>query len=67
VFEVDPTGTVRVVPVHLGIETAREIEIRSGDLSEGDNVVAGSRAGLKAGSKVRAKVIALQADSTPKL
>ncbi len=47
VFTVQPSGRIEVVPVGLGIETARRIEIRSGDLKEGDNVVVGSRSGLQ--------------------
>jgi RND family efflux transporter MFP subunit len=66
VFAVDSSGTIQIVPVHLGIENAQRIEIRSGDLKEGDNVIVGSRAGLKAGSKVEPKVINLAADSMPK-
>lgn len=66
VFAVEPNGTVQIVPVALGIETARQIEIRSGNLKDGDRVVVGSRAGLKQGSKVRAKVISLQGDSPAK-
>jgi len=63
VYIVDPSGTIQIVPVRLGIENAQRIEIRSGDLKEGDNIVVGSRAGLRAGSKVQAKVINLDADS----
>jgi RND family efflux transporter MFP subunit len=66
VFTVQSDGTVRIVPVALGIETARAIEIRSGALKDGDRVVVGSRAGLKEGSKVQAKVITLQNDSGAK-
>jgi RND family efflux transporter MFP subunit len=66
VFAVAPTGTIRIIPVGLGIETAREIEIRSGDLKDGDRVVVGSRAGLKNGSNVRSKTITLQSDSGSK-
>jgi len=62
VFAVEPSGTVQIVSVALGIETARSIEIRSGNLKDGDRVVVGSRAGLKEGSKVRAKVISPQGD-----
>ena len=47
VFTVQPSGTIQIVPVRLGIETARQIEIRSGDLKEGDDVVVGSRSGLE--------------------
>jgi RND family efflux transporter MFP subunit len=66
VYTVQPQGTIQIVPVGLGIENARSIEIRSGSLKEGDNVVVGSRAGLKDGNKVQPKVITLAADSTPK-
>jgi RND family efflux transporter MFP subunit len=66
VYTVDSSGIIQIVPVHLGIENAQRIEIRSGDLKEGDNVVVGSRAGLRAGSKVEPKVISLAADAMPK-
>lgn len=66
VFKVEPSGAIQIVPVGLGIETARQTEIRSGDLKEGDEVVVGSRSGLKDGSKVRPKVIRLAGDSAPK-
>lgn len=66
VYTVQPQGTIQIVPVGLGIENARSIEIRSGSLKEGDNVVVGSRGGLKDGNKVQPKVITLAADSTPK-
>ena len=66
VFVVQPSGVIQIVPVRLGIENAQRIEIRSGDLKEGDSVVVGSRAGLKAGGKVQPKVITLAADSAPK-
>jgi RND family efflux transporter MFP subunit len=59
VYAVPPSGALQIVPVHLGIENARLVEIRSGDLKEGDSVVVGPRAGLKAGSIVRTKVITL--------
>jgi RND family efflux transporter MFP subunit len=66
VFTVEPTGEIQIVPVALGIETAREIEIRSGDLKDGDEVVVGPRSGIKEGSKVRPKVISIEGDLTPK-
>jgi len=65
VFTVRPTGMIQVVPVRLGIETARAIEIRSGDLKDGDQVVVGSRAGLREGNRVQPKVIRLGGDSAP--
>ncbi len=66
VYVVQPSGTIQIVPVRLGIENAQRIEVRGGDLREGDDVVVGSRAGLKAGGKVQPKVITLAADSAPK-
>ncbi len=66
VFTVGLSGSIQIVPVHLGIETAREIEIRSGNLKVSDDVVVGSRSGLKDGDKVRPKVIQLSADPAPK-
>ncbi len=66
VYSVLPSGAVRIVPVHLGIENARLVEIRSGDLKEGDIVIVGSRSGLKAGTTVQPKAITLAADSAPK-
>jgi RND family efflux transporter MFP subunit len=66
VFTVQPSGVIQIVPVGLGIETARQIEIRSGDLKEGDDVVVGSRAGLKDGNKVQPKVIRLTGDAAPR-
>jgi multidrug efflux pump subunit AcrA (membrane-fusion protein) len=55
VMTVTSSGTIRVVPIVTGIETAQQIEIKSGDVKEGDRVVIGSRAGLKDGDSVRAK------------
>jgi RND family efflux transporter MFP subunit len=66
VYTVQPSGAIRIVPVRLGVETARSAEILSGDLKEGDNVVVGSRASLKDGSKVEPRTIRLASDSTPK-
>jgi multidrug efflux pump subunit AcrA (membrane-fusion protein) len=66
VFIVEPSGMIQVVPVRLGIENAQRVEVRSGDLKEGDSVVVGSRTGLKPGSKVQPKVISLAADSASK-
>ncbi len=66
VYVVQPSGAIQIVPVRLGIENAQRIEVRGGDLREGDDVVVGSRAGLKAGGKVQPKVITLAGDSAPK-
>jgi len=66
VYTVDPSGTIQIVPVRLGVESARRSEVRSGSLKEGDSVIVGSRAGLKEGDKVQPKVISLTADPEPK-
>lgn len=66
VFTVQPSGTIQVVPVRLGLESAQRIEIRSGDLKEGDDVVVGSRSGLRNGNQVQPKVITLAVDSASK-
>jgi RND family efflux transporter MFP subunit len=55
VMTVTASGAIHVVPVVTGIETAQQVEIKSGDLKEGDRVVIGSRAGLKDGDSVRVK------------
>ena len=65
VFTVQPAGSIRIVPVHLGIETAQRIEVRSSELHVGDDVVVGSRSGLKNGMKVQPKVISLANNSAP--
>jgi len=66
VFAVQPSGIVRIVPVRLGVETSQQIEILSGDLMDGENVVVGSRAGLKDGERVQPKVIGLGGGPAPK-
>jgi RND family efflux transporter MFP subunit len=66
VFTVQPSGTIEIIPIRLGIESAQRSEVRSGGLKEGDSVVVGSRAGLKQGDRVQPKVISLAADAAPK-
>jgi RND family efflux transporter MFP subunit len=51
VLAVTPGHAVELRDVKLGLESADRVEIRSG-LSEGDLVIVGSRAGLKAGTAV---------------
>lgn len=51
VFKIDLQGTIHLVPVQLGMETARQVEIQQG-VSEGELVVAGRHAGLKEGDRV---------------
>jgi len=50
------SGAVDVVPVQLGIEDDRRVEIRTG-LKEDDLVITGQRASLKPGQAVRTKVM----------
>ena len=67
IFKVQSSGAIQIVPAPvLGIETARQIEIRSGDVHEGDEVAVGSRSGRKDGNKVQPKVIHLSGDSAPR-
>jgi RND family efflux transporter MFP subunit len=66
IFKVQRSGEIEIVPVRLGIETARQTQILSGDLKEGDDVVVGSRSGLKDGNRVQPKVISLAGDLAPK-
>lgn len=53
VYTVSDVGMVRVIPVKLGLETARQAEIEQG-LKEGDMVIVGRRTGLKDGDRVTA-------------
>lgn len=53
-------GTIHIVQVSLGMETAQRAEIRSG-IEEGELVTVGRHAGLKDGDKVQAKIT----ESTP--
>ena len=66
VFTVGASGVIQILPVRLGIQTAQRVEIRSGDLREGDNVVVGSRSDLKSGVTVQSKLVTLTGDGTPK-
>ena len=56
VYAVDRAGIIRIVPVQLGVEDALRAEIVSG-LEESDLVISGRRAGLKAGDKVKPKLL----------
>ncbi|HEY1763569.1 MAG TPA: efflux RND transporter periplasmic adaptor subunit [Opitutaceae bacterium] len=62
VYRVNRSGEVEECPVKLGIEGPEYYEVLSG-LSEGDQVVVGSRAGLETGQKVLPK--AELSDATP--
>lgn len=57
VMVVTPEHLVDVRPVKLGLQTATSVEVLSG-LNEGDLVVVGSRAGLKAGQQAEGRVTA---------
>jgi RND family efflux transporter MFP subunit len=59
VYSVTPSGVIRIVPVTLGIETDRRVEVRSG-LQEGDVVVVGRRTGLKDGQAVQVRLLLAQ-------
>jgi RND family efflux transporter MFP subunit len=52
VFKIDAQDIIHIVPVQVGLETARQVEIRQG-VSEGELLVAGRRTGLKEGDRVK--------------
>lgn len=52
VFEVGPQGTVHIVPVKVGLQTAGEAEIETG-VANGDTVIVGRHAGLREGDAVK--------------
>ena len=62
VMIVTPNNRVEKRKVTLGIETANQVEIRSG-LNEGDSVVLSGRAALQPGQEVRPKVTAMTANT----
>lgn len=59
VYRVEPSGTVRIVPVQLGLEDAQRAEVLSG-LQDADVVITGRRAGINAGDQVKPKVESAQ-------
>jgi RND family efflux transporter MFP subunit len=61
---VTPENRVELRKVNLGLQTATNIEIRSG-LREGDLVVTGNRSGLRPGQEVRPKPIDIAVQATP--
>jgi RND family efflux transporter MFP subunit len=67
VFVVSAAGAIDIVPVRIGIENAQRVEIRTGEIREGDRVVVGPRASLTQGEKVQSKLIVLTGGSAPAL
>ena len=59
IYTVTPQGLVQIVPVTLGLEDERLVEVRSG-LHEGDLVVVGRRTGLRDGQPVQTTLLAAQ-------
>lgn len=55
VLVVDPSDTIQLRPVTLGVETEGDAEVLSG-LEEGDRVVVSDRAGLRPGQQVHAQL-----------
>jgi multidrug efflux pump subunit AcrA (membrane-fusion protein) len=62
VMVVTPNNRLEVRKVSLGMETADQVEVRSG-LNEGDMVVIGGRSALQAGQEVKPKVTTIGAKS----
>jgi multidrug efflux pump subunit AcrA (membrane-fusion protein) len=61
VLRVTKDNTLEERPVMVGVETPSKLEIVSG-LAEGDLLVIGSRAQLKAGQSVETKIIETRAE-----
>jgi RND family efflux transporter MFP subunit len=57
---VTPNHRIEFRKVELGIETANEVEVRSG-LNEGDLIVLGGHSGLQSGQEVQPKVTSMSA------
>jgi len=53
VFSLTPQGTIHIVPITTGIETAGKVEILQG-VGEGEMLVVGRRGGLREGDRVTA-------------
>jgi RND family efflux transporter MFP subunit len=64
VVVVTPENRIELRKVQLGLQTATNIEIRSG-LRDGDLVVMGNRSSLRAGQQVRPKPIDIAPQSNP--
>ena len=67
VFLVGASGELKTFNVQLGMENAQRIEVRGGALKDGDEVVVGSRSGLKDGVKVQPRIVSLTGGAAPKL
>jgi multidrug efflux pump subunit AcrA (membrane-fusion protein) len=63
-FVVRDPGVVHVVPLTIGMETAMQVEIRSG-VAEGDQLIVGRHSDLKDGQRVRVRPIEPSAAATP--
>jgi len=61
---ITPENRVEIRKVNLGLQTAANIEIRSG-LREGDLVVTSNRASLRAGQEVRPRPIDIRVQAMP--
>jgi RND family efflux transporter MFP subunit len=55
---VTPNRRIEFRKIQLGVETADEVEVRSG-LNEGDLIVTGGRAGLQPGQEVQPKITSM--------
>jgi RND family efflux transporter MFP subunit len=63
VYRVTPENRIEIVPVKLGLETANRVEVLSG-IREGDAVVVGPRAGLKAGDRIQPQLVTISVPKT---
>ncbi|MGA7238321.1 MAG: efflux RND transporter periplasmic adaptor subunit [Bryobacteraceae bacterium] len=66
IFRVSSSGELQALNVRLGLENAQRIEIRDSSLQDGDEVVVGSRSGLKDGVKVQPREVSLNGNAASK-
>lgn len=63
IYVVRASGKIHIIPVRLGIEGALLVGVQSPDVHDGDQVVVGSRSGLRDGERVQSKIIHLAGDT----
>jgi len=63
IFLVQPPGQIHIVPVRLGIEGPLLVGVESPEVHDGDQVIVGSRSGLRNGQRVQPKIVHLAGDT----
>ncbi|MES1257933.1 MAG: efflux RND transporter periplasmic adaptor subunit [Acidobacteriota bacterium] len=63
VYAVDAANTIRILPVSIGLETSRRVEVLAG-LKDGDAVVTGRHTDLTEGERVQPKFVEFDKDDS---